>query len=29
MESIEKDMVQWVDEKQKLKKENPFDKTSC
>jgi hypothetical protein len=27
MEAIEKEMIQWVDEKQKLMKDNPFDKT--
>ena len=27
MESIEKEMVQWVDEFEKIKQENPFDKT--
>ena len=27
MDDIEKEMIQWVDEKQKLMKDNPFDKT--
>ncbi len=27
MEAIEKEMIQWVDEKQKLMKDNPFAKT--
>ena len=27
MESIQKDMEQWVDEWEKIKKENPFDET--
>tara|TARA_R100000951_G_C2631717_1_gene177888 strand:- start:1379 stop:1606 length:228 start_codon:yes stop_codon:yes gene_type:complete len=27
MESIEKDMIQWIEEMEKNRKENPFDET--
>ena len=27
MESIQKDMEQWIDEWEKIRKENPFDET--